>query len=60
MYTPLMSLHFFISHVQMREHDFKLSKVPFFPRNLVDINVSRSAAPKLANVPANRHGSDIK
>ena len=44
----------------MREHDFKLSKVPFFPRNLVDINVSRSAAPKLANVPANRHGSDIK
>ena len=41
----------------MGAHDCKLNKVPFF---LEDINVSRFTAPKLANVPANRYGCDIK
>ena len=44
----------------MGAHDCKLNKVPFFPQKLVDTNVSRFAAPKLANMPANRYGCDIK
>ena len=36
----------------MGAHDFKLNKVPLFTRNSVNINVSLSAAPKLALVPA--------
>ena len=36
----------------MGTHDFKLNKVPFFARKPVNINVSRSAAPKQALVPA--------
>ena len=44
----------------MGAHDFKLYNVPFFARKSVNINVSRSAAPKLALVPANRYNCDIK
>ena len=40
-------------------HDFKLYNVPFFARNLVNINVSRSAAPKLALVPASCYMCDV-
>ena len=36
----------------MGAHDFKLMKVPLFYRKSVNINVSLSAAPKLALVPA--------
>ena len=36
----------------MGAHDFKLYNVPFFARKPVNFNVSRSAAPKLALVPA--------
>ena len=36
----------------MGAHDFKLNKVPLFSRKSVNINVSLSAAPKLALVPA--------
>ena len=41
-------------------HDFKLNKVPVFALKSVNINVSRSAAPKLALMPANRYDCDIK
>ena len=37
----------------MGAHDFKLNMVPFPALKSVNINVSRSAAPKLALVPAN-------
>ena len=40
-------------------HDFKLNKVPFPALKLVNINVSRSAAPKLALVPASRYYCDV-
>ena len=36
----------------MGAHDFKLNKVPFSALKSVNINVSLSAAPKLALVPA--------
>ena len=39
----------------MGAHDFKLIKVPLFSRKSVNINVSRSAAPKLALMPASRY-----
>ena len=38
----------------MGAHDFKLNKVPLFSRKSVNINVSLSAAPILALVPASR------
>ena len=41
-----------LKEVQMGAHDFKLYNVPFFARKPVNFNVSRSAAPKLALVPA--------
>ena len=44
----------------MGTHDFKLYKVPLFARKLVCIDVSRSACPKLALVPANRYNCDVK
>ena len=44
----------------MGAHDFKLNKVPFYALKSVNINVSRSAAPKLALVPANRYNCDVK
>ena len=44
----------------MGAHDFKLYNVPFFPRKPVNFNVSRSAAPKLALVPACCYNGDVK
>ena len=41
-------------------HDFKHNKVPLFAGTPVNINVSRSAAPKLALVPASRYNCDVK
>ena len=43
----------------MGPHDFKLYKVPHFARKPVNINVLRSATPKLALVPANQYNCDI-
>ena len=40
-------------------HDFKLNRLPFSALKSVNINVSRSAAPKLAPVPASRYNCDI-
>ena len=39
----------------MGAHDFKLNKVAYFALKSVNINVSMSAAPKLAHVPASRY-----
>ena len=39
----------------MGARDFKLIQVPFFAQKSVNINVSLSAAPKLALVPASRY-----
>ena len=39
----------------MGAHDFKLNKVPLLALKSVNINVSLSAAPKLAHVPASRY-----
>ena len=49
-----------LKEVQMGAHDFKHNKVPLFARKPVNINVSRSAVPKLAIVKANRYDCDIK
>ena len=43
-----------LKEVQMGAHDFKLNKVRLFSLKSVTINVSLSAAPKLALVPASR------
>ena len=43
----------------MGVHDFKLIKVPLFSRKSVNINVSLSAAPILALVPASRYYCDV-
>ena len=43
----------------MGAHDFKLIKVPLFSQKIVNINVSLSAAPKLAPVPASRYYCDV-
>ena len=43
----------------MGAHDFKRIKVPLFTRKSVNINVSLSAAPKLALVPTSRHYCDV-
>ena len=43
----------------MGANDFKLTKVPLFSRKAVNINVSLSAAPKLALVPASRYCCDV-
>ena len=43
----------------MGAHDFKLIKVPLFALKSVNINVSLSAAPKLALVPASRYNCDV-
>ena len=43
----------------MEAHGFKLIKVPLFARKSVNINVSLSAAPKLALVPASRYYCDV-
>ena len=44
----------------MGAHDFKLYNVPFLDRTPVNFNVSRSAVPKLALVPASCYMCDIK
>ena len=43
----------------MGTHDFKLKKVPFPTLKKVNINVSRSAAPELALLPAGRYNCDV-
>ena len=43
----------------MGTHDFKLNKVTFYALKSVNINVSRSAVPKLALVPASRYNCDV-
>ena len=49
-----------LKEVQMGDHDFKFNKVPFPALKSVNINVSRSAAPELALVPASRYNCDVK
>ena len=44
----------------MEAHDLKLYNVPFLARKPVNFNVSRSAAPELALVPANCCMCDVK
>ena len=44
----------------MGAYDFELNKVPFFALKSVNINVSMSAAPRLALVPASRYYCYIK
>ena len=43
----------------MGTHDFKYNNVPLFARKAGDINISMSAAPKLALVPASRYHRDV-
>ena len=43
----------------MGTYDFKYNKVPLFARKTGNINTSRSAAPKLALVPASRYYCDV-
>ena len=49
-----------LKEVQMGAHDFKLYNVPFFARKPVNFNVLRTAAPKLALVPARCYMCDVK
>ena len=44
----------------MEAHDIKYNIVPLFARKPVKFNVSRSAAPKLALVPASCNSCNIK
>ena len=48
-----------LKEVQMGVHDFKHNKVPLFAKKPGNINASRSAAPKLALVPASRYYCDV-
>ena len=43
----------------MGTHDFKYNYVPVFARKPGDINISMSAAPKLALVSASRYLRDV-
>ena len=43
----------------MGTHDIKYNNVPVFARKQRDINISMSAAPKLALVPASRYYRDV-
>ena len=43
----------------MGTHDFKYNNALFFARKPGDINISTSAAPKLAFVPASRYYRDV-
>ena len=56
-----MSLSSFIriEKVQIVTHDFKHNTVPLFARKPENINVSLSAAPKLALVPASIYYCDV-
>ena len=44
----------------MGAHNFKLNNVPFSALKSMKINVSRSAATKLALVSASRYNCDVK
>ena len=44
----------------MGAHDFKLNKVLFCALKSVDINISKSVAPKLALVPVSHFNCDVK
>ena len=44
----------------MEANDFKLYNVPFSAQKPVNFNVSRSAAQKLALVPANCYNCDVE
>ena len=44
----------------MGNHDLKVNKGLLFAAQLANINVSRSAAPKLALVPASRYNCDVE
>ena len=48
-----------LKEVQMGTHDFKYNNLPLFARKPGDINISMSAAPKLALVPASRYYCDV-
>ena len=48
-----------LKEVQIGAHVFKLNKVPLFALKSVNINVSLSASPKLALVPASRYYCDV-
>ena len=48
-----------IEEVQIGTNDFKLKKVPFLALKSVNINVSISAAPKLALVPVSRYYCEV-
>ena len=43
----------------MGAHDFKINNVPFFALKSVNINVSISAAPKLALLTVSRYYCDV-
>ena len=45
---------------QIGDHNFKLNKGSFSALKSVNINVSRSAAPKLALVPASHYNCDVE
>ena len=49
-----------LKEVQMGARVLKLNKMPLFARKPVNINNSRSAAPKLAIVPSSRYNCDVK
>ena len=49
-----------LKEVQIGAHNFKLNKVPFSALKSMNINVSRSAAPKLALVPASLYNCYVK
>ena len=48
-----------MKEVQIWAHDFKYNKVTFLAKKPGNIISSRSAAPKLAHVPASRYNSDV-
>ena len=48
-----------LKEVQMGDYDFENSKVPLFGRITGKINITMSAAPKLALVPAGRYNCDV-
>ena len=49
-----------LKEVQIGAHDFKLYNVPFLAQKPVNFNVSRSAAPELALVPASCYMCGVK
>ena len=49
-----------LKEVQTGAHDFKLYNVHLFAQKPVNFNVSRSAAPELALVPASCYMCEVK